>query len=302
MQGPTSCSPARGQVSDVVFGVYALDMLVARPIAKFVQRISDRRAKPRAYGPTRAETMIADEIRAAVMAAPRAKLPDVAVVMWSAYSGGTLTEAEAEALSALIEARKALLAAAAQGAAEERAAADRTRASQDAARRGSAPLSPDSLERRRRWATSGWLPPALAARHTLGEHAVLAVVAREVRARGDCRLPIGRIAAEAGVCETTARRAIREARLAGLLTVEERRLTAWRSDTNVLRIVSAEWLSWLRLARSSAPRGGGCRFVEPTSTHRLYKSDQRPAAPSQRLPRGRAASPAALESRSAEGR
>jgi hypothetical protein len=37
--------------------------------------------------------------------------------------------------------------------------------------------------------------------------------------------------------------AIREARRLGLLTVEERQITGFRNDTNVIRIISAEWLA-----------------------------------------------------------
>jgi hypothetical protein len=39
------------------------------------------------------------------------KLPDVAAVLWKAYGAGHVSEAEAEELSALIEARKAVPAA-----------------------------------------------------------------------------------------------------------------------------------------------------------------------------------------------
>jgi hypothetical protein len=42
---------------------------------------------------------------------------------------------------------------------------------------------------------------------------------------------------------------IREAARLGLLTVEERQITGFRNGTNVLRIVSPEWLARLRLAR-----------------------------------------------------
>jgi hypothetical protein len=60
---------------------------------------------------------------------------------------------------------------------------------------------------------------------------------------------IENMAAVAGVCRSTVKNAIREAARLGLLTVEERQITGFRNDTNVLRIISPEWLSWLRLAR-----------------------------------------------------
>src|SRR4051794_34056818 len=124
------------------------------------------------------------------------------------------------------------------------------------------------MERRRRWAASGALPPALAARFTLAETAVLAVIAAEVLRHGACTLVIGHIAALAGVSETTVRNALRAARGLGLLTVEERRVSAWRNAPNVMRIVSREWLGWLRLRapKERGALGGGCKLVHPTPT------------------------------------
>jgi hypothetical protein len=99
------------------------------------------------------------------------------------------------------------------------------------------------------------LPPALAARFTLAETAVLAVIAAETRKRSDCRLTNGELADVAGVSITTVKNALRAARALNLLSVEERRLTAFRNDSNVVRIVSSEWRAWLRLAveRKSVP-------------------------------------------------
>ena len=80
------------------------------------------------------------------------------------------------------------------------------------------------MARRRRWAASGRLPPALAARFTLAEQAVLSRRrGRDRPKRRDCRLAVGHLAAIAGVAETTVRNAIREARKLGLVTIEERR-------------------------------------------------------------------------------
>lgn len=49
--------------------------------------------------------MFADEIRRAIEAATRLTLPQVTALLWRAYGEGKITEAEAEALSSLIEAR-----------------------------------------------------------------------------------------------------------------------------------------------------------------------------------------------------
>src|SRR4051812_50007972 len=104
--------------------------------------------------------MFAEQLRRAVEAAPRAELPTVSGLLWRAYAAGQVSEAEASALSEAIELKRAIPA-----------------ISRPAQRRlGSRPRSGASMERRRRWASSGALPPALASPFTLAEQAVLAVV------------------------------------------------------------------------------------------------------------------------------
>ena len=109
------------------------------------------------------------------------------------------------------------------------------------------------MERRRRWAASGCLPPAIAARFTLAEQSALAVIAAENRKRGDCRLTNGELADVAGVSISTARNAVRVARALGLISVTERRRTAFRNDSNVIRIADAGWRVWLRLGGVKSP-------------------------------------------------
>jgi hypothetical protein len=188
----------------------------------------------------------AGEIRRAVMASPRMKLPEIRSALYKAFASGQITEAEAETLDSLINTKAVIPA-------PEKAVQRRS---------GSRPRSSASMERRRSWAAAGRLPPALAARFTLGESAVLAVVASEVTKRGTCSLAIGHIAALAGVCATTAKNALRAAHGLGLIRIEERRLTAWRNLPNLVTITSPEWLSWLRIG----PKGGGGKFVPGTHT------------------------------------
>jgi hypothetical protein len=83
------------------------------------------------------------------------------------------------------------------------------------------------------------MPATLACRFTTGELAV-------VRDNGQCVLPIDAIAARAGVCRRTAQNALRQAAREGLLTVQERRREGRRNDYNVVRIISAEWLTWIK--------------------------------------------------------
>src|SRR4051812_32387411 len=183
----------------------------------------------------------AGEIRRAVMVSPRMKLPEIRSAMYKAFTAGQITDAEAETLDALINARAAIP------------------ATETPARRrvGSRPRSHASMERRRSWAAAGRLPPRLAARFTLAEQSVLAVVAVEVSKRGACALTVAHLAALAGVSETTVRNALREAELLKLIRVDRRRRTAWMNYPNCIEIESTEWRSWLRLgtgANSYRPR------------------------------------------------
>src|SRR3954471_21862132 len=180
--------------------------------------------------------MFADQLRRAVEASPRFALTKVSALLWRADAGGHITEAQASELSETIEARKIVPIPAPR-------------------RVGSRPRSSASLERRRRWAGSGALPPGLASRFTLGEAAVLAVIAAEQLRHGRCTLTNEHLAALAGVSRTTVKRALRAAR--GLIRVEERRVSAWRNKPNISTILSAEWLTWLKR------RGVGSKLGPP---------------------------------------
>src|SRR4051794_26126300 len=195
--------------------------------------------------------MFANQLRAAITAAPRVELGRLSETLWKAWGQGLLSDADAQSIADMIEARRALS-----------VLPPRPRL-----RVGSRPRSPGHMERRRRWAASGCLPPALAARFTLAETAVLAVMAAEHRRRGDCRLTNQEIADVAGVSITTVKNALRVARTINLLSVEERRLSAFRNASNVVRIVSPEWRAWLRL-------GGGGKSV-PGSPTRLKNQQAR---------------------------
>src|SRR3954454_19596505 len=187
--------------------------------------------------------MFVEQLRRAVEASPRVELAKVAQLLGRAYAAGQVSEDQASELSELIEARRALPAL--QKPVQRRL--------------GSRPRSGASMERRRRWAASGFLPPALAARFTLVETAVLAVVAVEALRHGRCTLVLEHIAALAGVCRKTVKNALREAQRHGLLGIEERRLSAWRNAPNVVTITSREWSGWLRMRR----RGEGVNRCPP---------------------------------------
>ncbi|WGD31889.1 hypothetical protein AncyloWKF20_08735 [Ancylobacter sp. WKF20] len=90
------------------------------------------------------------------------------------------------------------------------------------------------------------MPDKLRGCFTEAERAVLAVLAGEVKHRGVCDLPIDKIAALAGVCRTSVQNALHEARRLGLIKVTYRPRRGAKSLPNMIEIVSAEWLAWLK--------------------------------------------------------
>jgi hypothetical protein len=196
--------------------------------------------------------MFAEQIAGAIERAHPSKLPQLSTALWKAWGGGLIPDGEAERLAGLIEARKAVAkpATLARG-----------------ARSGSRPRTAASMERRRSWAACGRLPPRLACQFTLGEVAALSVVAAEVLKHGACGLTVAHIAAVAGVGLTTVRNALRHAKRLGLVTVEERKRTAWMNYPNLVRIVSPEWASWLRLH--------GFKSAKPTPTKDSRRAEKK---------------------------
>jgi hypothetical protein len=164
---------------------------------------------------------------------PRKHLDELCRRVWAALADGMLTEDEAQTLDEM--------------------ARDRRRPPPQAIpapppRPKPRPRSPDrqrSLERRRRLSAAGMLPPVLACRFTLGERAVLYVIATEVSRRGRCDLYVDQIAAFAGVSRSTAKNAIREARKLGVIEVEPwKQAPDWNGPSRI-RIVDKAWLTWL---------------------------------------------------------
>ena len=201
--------------------------------------------------------MLAEQLSQAISTArTMTMLDNAARLTWRGLAEGLIDDGAAEGLSIALEARRIVLKG--QG---------RQNAAQPALARPRPCRSPDratSIARRRRIAASGAMPGTIAASFTTGEIAALTVIARECQRNGSCTWFMDRIAAVAGVSRTTARNALRQAQTLGLVTVRERRHRGWRSDSNIVRIVSQEWLTWLKL-------GGGCR--NPISTNTDIKLD-----------------------------
>jgi len=210
--------------------------------------------------------MLADQfIEAATSARTTATLDETARLAWRAHIEGHLSDVDAQAVSEAIAARRRAFAV---GQAFNRPA---HQTSASARRRPSRKLRladrKNSLERRRRQAASGAMPPAIACRFTLSEQAVLAVIAYEFLRLQICVLPIDAIGAKAGVSRTTVQNAIRQARLLGLIQIRERRIPGQKSLPNVVKVIDPSWLGWLR----RGPKGIGFKNLSATDTHYLSK-------------------------------
>jgi len=217
------------------------------------------------------ERMLAEQfLRAASCAKNTHAVDQLARLTWRAHAEGQLADAEAEAISEALQGRRTAFSTRRRTASALRPALGLPRA----ARRH--PRSPDrqaSLERRRRQAMSGVVPAKIAAAFTMAELAVLTVIGRMCQRSGACVLPIDAIAALAGCSRTSVKNAMRQAKLLGLILVKERRIPGRKSLTNVVHIVSKEWIGWLKLGggigvRSATPtvdrfsiQGGNASFV-----------------------------------------
>lgn len=116
-------------------------------------------------------------------------------------------------------------------------------------------------------------------RFTAGELSALSVVAAQVAKHGRCDLALDHIAALAGVGRTTVRNALGEARRLGFLSVEVRRLRAFRNDTNVVRITALAWQSWISMRRSTPGQGVGAKPCAARNTHISYEGRKGRAQP-----------------------
>lgn len=206
-----------------------------------------------------------EAIDAAIGAANSAQLDELARAVWGDYGHGRIDDTQARALVDAIDARRAAMTSRSrQGWAKGFSARQRPR-TDERRRKVRSPDRHRSLARRRQLAASGAVPGSIAVHFTIGELAALSVIAREVQRTGSCTWPMDRIAAVAGVCRTTTRNAIRLAQRHGLISVEERRIDRWRSDTNVVTIRSPEWRAWLRLR-------SGRKNALPTDNHPLFQA------------------------------
>lgn len=206
--------------------------------------------------------MLVDQMRAAIAGARAStQLDQLMGDVWQAHGAGLIDDDQAQDLAEQLQARR-------------RENREKVQPIGLQVRRSSIfpqrrPItSPDriaSRDRRRLLAASGPMPPALAARFTTGQLAVLKVIADEVARIGACALCVDALAARAGVCRRLAQIAIRLAEGDGLIAVQERRYRGRKNETNLIGVVSPEWLAWIsRGRRAVAPKSIGCRTVQPT--------------------------------------
>src|SRR3954462_3305354 len=186
--------------------------------------------------------MFCDQMRASIEAARTpARLEDLARAIWQAWAAQAVSDDDAEHLAGLIHARKT----AARGGREPGGRVPGRPSIFPPRRLQRPPARSAAIARRRQLAASGPMPPGLAAHFTTAELAVLRIVGDEVRGRGCCDRSIAEMAARAGCGRTTVQNALREAARLGLVTVAERRRDGRKNDTNIIRVVSREWLAWL---------------------------------------------------------
>lgn len=201
--------------------------------------------------------MIIGDMAEAIGRAHGTALDALTQALWAGVTVGQISDEDAGRLAEAIEARrmagKAIQAVAGWGPLRIEPAALRQKPQRP-------PVRSEAIKRRRRLAASGVMPPALAARFTTGEMAVLRIVSDEFRARKVCALCLDAIAARAGVSRTLAKGAIRQARRLGLVEVQERRRTGAKSLPNLVTVIDREWLAWIKrgaaLRQSAAPKSG----------------------------------------------
>ncbi len=212
--------------------------------------------------------MFQDQIAAAIAGAHGCALDDVSRALWAGLAQGVITDDVAQALAEQIHARRTRVMPPQAAPGTHR----RPWSIFPPRRPQRPPLRSQAIERRRRLAASGPLPPTIACRFTTGELAVLRVVGDECRDRGACIKPIDAIAARAGVGRTTTHNALRLAVRLGLLKIEERRVRGAKNLPNRATIVSAEWKAWA--ARGPRKEHTGFKRLNTTDTDILQKKER----------------------------
>jgi DNA-directed RNA polymerase specialized sigma24 family protein len=108
--------------------------------------------------------------------------------------------------------------------------------------------------------------------------AVLRIIADTYIAKSYCDASLDEIAARAGVCRKTAQRALRRAQDEKLIEIKERPVRGRKNLTNLVRIVSREWLSWLE----KRPRPIGGQICPTTDTRKQDRAKNKTTGANER--------------------
>jgi len=183
-----------------------------------------------------------DAIHAAVGADA---LDQFARTIWHGFGAGAVSEDDAATLQALIDRRRPL--AIGRGGVGARALGKfASRFAPRQSRRLTDQQKQAARERRRSLASSSPMPWGLCNKFSESLRAVLAIIGGEVKYSGNCDLAIDHIGALAGVCRSSVQAAIHEARRLGLIRVTERPQPGRKNLTNVITVISKEWLAWIK--------------------------------------------------------
>jgi hypothetical protein len=100
------------------------------------------------------------------------------------------------------------------------------------------------------------LPTAMAARAklTISELAYARLIADDNLIAGDSRDCHDKMAARAGTCSRTIQRAQKRFEELGWIEVQHRKIDGHKHDTNIVRIISPEWLTWIMMGPSPIAR------------------------------------------------
>jgi hypothetical protein len=204
---------------------------------------------------------LAEQFSAAIASAAFRDLDALSKKLWAAHGDGIIGDDQAQHLQELIEQRRRPAARGLSPITITTAAPPRYWIQRLPEQR-----SPDrraSIKRRREHAATGPLPPNLAAGFTTSELAFLKVLADEWLAHGVSDRSLKELAARAGTCRTVAKRAMRLAERAGLITVQRRPRSGRKHLTNIIRIIRAEWIDWLAKGRRRAYAVNACNRAKP---------------------------------------
>jgi hypothetical protein len=196
----------------------------------------------------------------AIEGAGRNQLDDFARQVWKAHGAGIVADGQAQQLAEMIQRRRG------QPIVHGLLSSTPAIAPRYFIERSSEQRSPDrraSLRRRREHAATGPLPPSIASTFTVGEIAVLRVVADEFLAHGACDRSVNELSARAGVCRSIVKQAIKYAERDGLITVLRRPRSGRKHLTNIIHIVRADWLAWLDKGRRKAYAIAACGRAKP---------------------------------------